>query len=49
MIIVHHLNNSRSQRLIPLAGTTERLRYTYRIHACDAYQRALKRGGPYSF
>jgi glutathione S-transferase len=90
MIIVHHhLNNSRSQRvlwlleemgrkspvildgtvrvaesgaiidylvdrygggrLISLAGTTERPRYTYRIHACDAYQRALNRGGPYSF
>jgi glutathione S-transferase len=36
-------------RLISLAGTTEWLRYTYRIHARDAYQRAPKRGGPYSF
>jgi glutathione S-transferase len=55
MITVHHPNNSRSPQV---AGTSERLRDTsrpqlraflHRIHARDAYQRALERGGPYSF
>jgi hypothetical protein len=40
MITVHHLNNSRLQRVLWLPD---------RIHARGAYRHALERGGPYSY
>ena len=85
MITVHHLNNSRSQRVLwlleelgvaydvhrdqftaadvqmsfPLEAAASRAglnasrprltAFLHRIHTRDAYQRALERGGAYSF
>jgi glutathione S-transferase len=45
MITVHHLNNSRSQRVL----WPKLVDFLSRIHARDAYRRALERGGPYKF
>jgi glutathione S-transferase len=63
MITVHHLNNSRSQRVLWLleeleaavsraglnASRPQLTAFLQRIHARPAYQRALERGGAYSF
>jgi hypothetical protein len=50
MITVHHLNNSRSQRVLWLLEELGVVTaFLHRIHTRDAYQRALERGGPYSF
>jgi glutathione S-transferase len=48
MITVHHLNNSRSQRVLWLL---EELGVPYELvrYQRDAYRRALERGGPYEF
>lgn len=42
MVVVHHLENSRSQRVLGLLED-----FLQRMHARPAYQRALAKGGPY--
>ena len=58
VIVVHHLNNSRSQRVLWLpeaaascggldARRPKLMAFLERIHARPEYNRALQRGGPY--
>jgi hypothetical protein len=51
MITVHHLDNSRSQRVLwlPRREPAELVDFLSRIDARDARGRALERGGPYKF
>jgi hypothetical protein len=50
MITVHHLINSRSQRVLRLLEELGVVTaFLHRIRTRDAYQRALERGGAYSF
>ena len=53
LIKVHHLNNSRSQRVLWLLEETgldyDLMSFLARIHARPAYQRALSGGGPYAY
>ena len=60
MITVHHLNNSRSQRVLWLleelssraglnASRPQLTAFLQRIHARPAYQRAVERGGDYAY